>query len=157
RCPTCEEVLLRLVRGPGRAWLDLRGVTSLQVTVPGGGAGRSAPRPVCCQRLIAWAACGAPVSARGCGMSTPGSGARSAIVTVGDEPGVSGAVARDLRRRYGERQRIVRAESGDAALDALREMRLRGDEVAVIVADYRMPGMNGIEFLERAMDLYPSA
>jgi thioredoxin reductase (NADPH) len=90
-------------------------------------------------------------------MTTPESAARSAIVTVDDDAGVSRAVARDLRRRYGEHYRIVRAESGDAALDALREMRLRGDEVAVIVADYRMPGMNGIEFLERAMDLYPAA
>ena len=78
-------------------------------------------------------------------------------MTVDDDPGVSRAVARDLRRRYGEQHRIVRAESGDAALGALREMRLRGDEVAVIVADYRMPGMNGIEFLERAMELYPLA
>jgi thioredoxin reductase (NADPH) len=90
-------------------------------------------------------------------MTTPDGAARTAIVTVDDDAGVSRAVARDLRRRYGERYRIVRAESGDAALDALREMRLRGDEVAVIVADYRMPGMNGIEFLERAMDLYPAA
>jgi thioredoxin reductase (NADPH) len=90
-------------------------------------------------------------------MTTPESAARSAIVTVDDDAGVSRAVARDLRRRYGEHYRIVRAESGDAALDALREMKLRGDEVAVIVADYRMPGMNGIEFLERAMDLYPAA
>ena len=90
-------------------------------------------------------------------MTTPEGAARNAIVTVDDDAGVSRAVARDLRRRYGERYRIVRAESGDAALDALREMRLRGDEVAVIVADYRMPGMNGIEFLERAMDLYPAA
>jgi thioredoxin reductase (NADPH) len=90
-------------------------------------------------------------------MTTPEGAARSAIVTVDDDAGVSRAVARDLRRRYGEHYRIVRAESGDAALDALREMRLRGDEVAVIVADYRMPGMNGIEFLERAMDLYPAA
>jgi thioredoxin reductase (NADPH) len=90
-------------------------------------------------------------------MTTPEGAARSAIVTVDDDAGVSRAVARDLRRRYGEQYRIVRAESGDAALDALREMRLRGDEVAVIVADYRMPGMNGIEFLERAMDLYPAA
>ncbi len=78
-------------------------------------------------------------------------------MTVDDDPGVSRAVARDLRRRYGEQHRIVRAESGAAALDALREMRLRGDEVAVIVADYRMPAMNGIEFLERAMELYPLA
>jgi thioredoxin reductase (NADPH) len=90
-------------------------------------------------------------------MTTPEGAARTVIVTVDDDPGVSRAVARDLRRRYGEQHRIVRAESGDAALDALREMKLRGDEVAVIVADYRMPGMNGIEFLERAMDLYPTA
>jgi thioredoxin reductase (NADPH) len=90
-------------------------------------------------------------------VTTPESAARTAIVTVDDDPGVSRAVARDLRRRYGEQCRIVRAESGDAALDALREMKLRGDEVAVIVADYRMPAMNGIEFLERAMDLYPAA
>jgi thioredoxin reductase (NADPH) len=82
---------------------------------------------------------------------------RTAIVTVDDDPGVSRAVARDLRRKYGQEHRIVRAESGDAALEALREMRLRGDQVAVILADYRMPQMNGIEFLERAMDLYPGA
>ncbi len=90
-------------------------------------------------------------------MTTPEGAARTAILTVDDDPGVSRAVARDLRRRYGEQHRIVRAESGEAALDALREMKLRGDEVAVIVADYRMPGMNGIEFLERAIELYPPA
>src|SRR5690242_19905795 len=82
---------------------------------------------------------------------------RTAILTVDDDPGVSRAVARDLRRRYGERHRIVRAESGDAALDALRQMKLRGEQVAVILADYRMPELNGIEFLERAMDIYPGA
>ncbi len=83
--------------------------------------------------------------------------ARAALVTVDDDAGVSRAVARDLRRRYGERYRIVRADSGAAALDALREMKLRGDEVAVLLADYRMPEMNGLEFLEQAMDLYPAA
>src|SRR6266568_2178866 len=82
---------------------------------------------------------------------------RTAIVTVDDDPGVSRAVARDLRRRYGETHRIVRAESGGAALDALSQLKLRGDLVAVILADYRMPQMNGIEFLERAMDVYPGA
>src|ERR1700744_4849709 len=82
---------------------------------------------------------------------------RTAILTVDDDPGVSRAVARDLRRRYGERHRIVRAESGMTALDALRQMKLRGDLVAVILADYRMPEMNGIEFLEQAMDIYPGA
>ncbi len=82
---------------------------------------------------------------------------RAAILTVDDDPGVSRAVARDLRRRYGERYRIVRAESGDASLDALHQMKLRGEQVAVILADYRMPQMNGIEFLELAMDIYPAA
>jgi len=82
---------------------------------------------------------------------------RSAIMTVDDDPDVSRAVARDLRRRYGEQYRIVRAESGEDALDALRQMKLRGDLVAMILADYRMPELNGIEFLERAMDIYPGA
>ncbi|MFG1696576.1 FAD-dependent oxidoreductase [Nonomuraea sp. NPDC049309] len=79
------------------------------------------------------------------------------IVTVDDDPGVSRAVARDLRRRYGHDYRIVRAETAKDGIDAVREMRLRGDEVAAILADYRMPQMNGVEFLEAAMDLYPYA
>ncbi|MBN0043827.1 FAD-dependent oxidoreductase [Streptomyces actuosus] len=83
--------------------------------------------------------------------------ARVVILTVDDDPGVSRAVARDLRRRYGESYRVVRAESGESALQALRELKLRGDLVAVILADYRMPQMNGIEFLEQAMDVYPGA
>src|ERR1700731_1456534 len=90
-------------------------------------------------------------------MTEQGDAIRTAILTVDDDPGVSRAVARDLRRRYGERHRIVRAESGQAALEALREMKLRGELVAVILADYRMPEMNGIEFLEQAMDVYPGA
>jgi thioredoxin reductase (NADPH) len=87
----------------------------------------------------------------------PESAIRAAIITVDDDPGVSRAIARDLRRRYGDRYRIVRAESGQAALDALRQMKLRGDLVAMILADYRMPQLNGIEFLEQAMDVFPGA
>src|SRR6201989_3597448 len=79
------------------------------------------------------------------------------ILSVDDDPSVSRAVARDLRRHYGENDRIVRAESGPDALDALKELKLRGDTVAVFVADYRMPQMSGIEFLEEAMDIYPLA
>jgi len=82
---------------------------------------------------------------------------RPAILTIDDDPSVSRVVARDLRRRYGDSHRIVRAESGADALDALREMKLRGDLVALLIADYRMPNMSGIEFLEQAMDLYPAA
>jgi thioredoxin reductase (NADPH) len=79
------------------------------------------------------------------------------LLTVDDDPGVSRAVARDLRRRYGEEFRIIRADSALDALDALRELKLRGEVVAAMLADYRMPQLNGIEFLEQAMDLFPKA
>src|SRR5687767_15660393 len=80
-----------------------------------------------------------------------------AILTVDDDASVSRAIARDLRRRYGEAYRIIRAASAAEALEALKEIKLRGGRVAVILADYRMPQMNGIEFLEQAMDLFPNA
>ncbi|MGH3546999.1 MAG: FAD-dependent oxidoreductase [Pseudonocardiaceae bacterium] len=79
------------------------------------------------------------------------------LMTVDDDPGVSRAVARDLRRRYGEDFRIVRADSAADGVAALKEFKLRGEPVAAILADYRMPQMNGVEFLEQAMDLFPRA
>ncbi|MGZ8749337.1 MAG: FAD-dependent oxidoreductase [Pseudonocardia sp.] len=82
---------------------------------------------------------------------------RPVLMTVDDDPGVSRAVARDLRRKYGSEFRVVRAESGADALDALKELTLRGEPTAAILADYRMPGMNGVEFLEKAMDIAPRA
>src|SRR5439155_854926 len=82
---------------------------------------------------------------------------RPAMLTVDDDPAVSRAVARDLRRRYGQDYQVLRASSGDEALDALRELKLRGGRLAVMLADYRMPQMNGVEFLEQAMDLFPQA
>ncbi|MGL5858722.1 MAG: FAD-dependent oxidoreductase [Angustibacter sp.] len=84
-------------------------------------------------------------------------GRRPVLLTVDDDPGVSRAIARDLRRQYGDSYRVVRAESGPDALDALRELARRGERVAVLLADHRMPGMTGVEFLEQAMDLFPRA
>ncbi|HEX2497461.1 MAG TPA: FAD-dependent oxidoreductase [Actinomycetes bacterium] len=82
---------------------------------------------------------------------------RPAMLTVDDDPAVSRAVARDLRRRYGQNYQILRASSGAEALETLREIKLRGGRVAVLLADYRMPQMTGVDFLEQAMDLFPNA
>jgi thioredoxin reductase (NADPH) len=83
--------------------------------------------------------------------------ARPVLLTVDDDRAVSRAVARDLRRRSGDRYRVVRAESGADALAVLRELTARGEVTALLLADHRMPGMTGVEFLEQAMDLAPSA
>jgi thioredoxin reductase (NADPH) len=83
--------------------------------------------------------------------------ARPVLLTVDDDRTVSRAVARDLRRHYGDRYRVVRAESGADALAALRELTARGEATALLLADHRMPGMTGVEFLEQAMDLVPGA
>jgi thioredoxin reductase (NADPH) len=82
---------------------------------------------------------------------------RPAIVAVDDEPAVLAAVARDLRRGFGERYRIMRAPSGAEGLELLREIRARGEQVALLVADQRMPGMSGTDYLVKARELVPEA
>jgi thioredoxin reductase (NADPH) len=82
---------------------------------------------------------------------------RAAIVAVDDEPAVLAAVARDLRRGFGERYRILRATAGAEALELVRELRKRGDQVALLIADQRMPGMAGTEYLVEARKLAPDA
>ena len=82
---------------------------------------------------------------------------RPAIVAVDDEPAVLAAVARDLRRGFGERFRILRAGSGAEALELLRELRTRGDQVAMLIADQRMPAMPGTQYLLEARKLVPDA
>ena len=82
---------------------------------------------------------------------------RPAIMAVDDEPAVLAAVARDLRRGFGERFRVLRAPSGPEALEAVRELRRRGDQVAMLIADQRMPGMAGTQFLVQARQLVPDA
>src|SRR3954453_21290046 len=82
---------------------------------------------------------------------------RPAILAVDDEPAVLAAVARDLRRGFGERYRILRATSGAEALETLAEVRRRGEQVALLIADQRMPGLSGTDYLVEARKLVPEA
>jgi len=82
---------------------------------------------------------------------------RPAILVVDDEPTVLAAVSRDLRRGFGERFRVLRSSSGPEALELLRELGVRGDQVAMLIADQRMPGMPGTEYLAAARRIAPDA
>src|SRR6266540_2226399 len=83
--------------------------------------------------------------------------AKPVIWTVDDDPDVLRAVERDLRRQYGDRYKVISADSGAAALEAIRQLKLRNEPVALFLADQRMPRMTGVEFLERAIEFYPDA
>jgi thioredoxin reductase (NADPH) len=83
--------------------------------------------------------------------------ANPALITVDDDPQVLRAVDRDLRQRYGESYRIIRAESGEAALNTIEQLQQREESVALLLVDQRMPKMSGVEFLEKARKTFPDA
>lgn len=83
--------------------------------------------------------------------------AKPVILSVDDDREVLRAVERDLRRKYAGDYRVLRAESGDAALEIVRELKVRNDSVALFLVDQRMPGMSGVEFLEQAIKTFPDA
>jgi len=83
--------------------------------------------------------------------------AKPVILTVDDDPDVLQAIERDLRSRYSERYRIMRASSANEALDTLHRLKSRNDAVALLLADQRMPELDGVGFLAQATDLFPSA
>src|SRR5208282_4048652 len=83
--------------------------------------------------------------------------ARPIILAVDDDVSVLEAVVQDLRRQYGNTYRVMRAAGGQAALDTLAQLKSRDEPVALIISDQRMPGISGVELLERARDIYPDA
>jgi thioredoxin reductase (NADPH) len=83
--------------------------------------------------------------------------AKPVLLAIDDDISVLEAVVQDLRRKYGQNYRILRAASGQAALDISTQLKERGDVVALFLSDQRMPGMTGVEFLVRAIDLFPEA
>jgi thioredoxin reductase (NADPH) len=83
--------------------------------------------------------------------------ARPILLAVDDDVNVLEAVVQDLRRQYGAEYRVMRAASGQAALDTLAQVKAREEPVALLLSDQRMPGMTGVEFLERSRDQYPDA
>ncbi|MGK7917796.1 MAG: FAD-dependent oxidoreductase [Prochloraceae cyanobacterium] len=83
--------------------------------------------------------------------------AKPVLLTVDDDREVLQAIARDLRREYGSRFRIMRADSGKAAIEQLQQLKLSNQTVALFLVDQRMPQMSGVEFLERAIQFFPEA
>src|SRR5579884_490041 len=79
------------------------------------------------------------------------------IWTIDDDPDVLRAVERDLRRQYGDRYKVISADSGASALEAVKQLKLRNETVALFLVDQRMPHMSGVEFLEQAIKIYPDA
>jgi len=83
--------------------------------------------------------------------------AKPILLTVDDDPDVLRAIERDLRSHYGAEYRVISSDSPEGALDLLKGLKVRGDDVALLLADQRMPRMDGVEFLQAAREIFPDA
>ena len=79
------------------------------------------------------------------------------LLSVDDDSDVLRAIERDLRSEYGAEYRVIGSDSPDGALDLLKQLKVRNDSVALMLADQRMPRMDGVTFLQEAMHIYPDA
>ena len=79
------------------------------------------------------------------------------LLSVDDDPDVLRAIERDLRSQYGAEYRVIGSDSPERALDLLKQLKVRNDSVALLLADQRMPRMNGVEFLQEGMHIFPDA
>src|SRR5215469_3568540 len=83
--------------------------------------------------------------------------AKPILLSVDDDADVLRAIERDLRSHYGAEYRVLASESPEAALDLLHQLKVRNDSVALLLADQRMPKMDGVRFLQEARDVFPEA
>src|ERR1051326_1037099 len=79
------------------------------------------------------------------------------LLSVDDDPDVLRAIERDLRSHYGAQYRVLASDAPEAALDLLKQLKLRNDSVALLLADQRMPRMDGVGFLQQAREVFPEA
>ncbi len=82
---------------------------------------------------------------------------KPALLVVDDDPQVLAAVRRDLRGKYRESYTVISASSGEEALSTIRELKARGDSLAIVISDQRMPGLQGTDVLAQSRDVYPLA
>src|SRR5256885_12815668 len=83
--------------------------------------------------------------------------AKPILLSVDDDSGVLRAIERDLRSQYGAEYRVIGSDSPEGALEVLKQLKVRSDNVALLLADQRMPHMNGVEFLQEGMRIFPDA
>jgi len=82
---------------------------------------------------------------------------KPALIVVDDDPQVLAAVRRDLRARYRQDYTVISASSGEEALTTIKELKARGDALAMVISDQRMPGLQGTDVLAQSRDTYPTA
>src|SRR3977135_2621946 len=83
--------------------------------------------------------------------------AKPILLSVDDDSDVLRAIERDLRSQYGAEYRVIGSDSPEGALDLLKQLKVRNDSVALLLADQRMPKMDGVAFLQEAMHIFPDA
>ena len=83
--------------------------------------------------------------------------AKPILLSVDDDPDVLRAIERDLRSKYGADYRVIASDSPEQALNLLGQLKVRNDSVALLLADQRMPHMDGVAFLQEGMRIFPDA
>src|SRR5579863_1211222 len=83
--------------------------------------------------------------------------AKPILLSVDDDSDVLRAIERDLRSQYGADYRVIGSDSPEKAIEILKQLKIRNDSVALLLADQRMPNMNGVEFLHEGMQIFPDA